>query len=329
MANGQDQIGILEKKLQRARHMTWVWCFLIFVLTIANIYQYIAFVQPNSKEADFAKYPFIDPSRHIIKQEHFLTTVQPLRDYLKNLVETETNADISIYYEFLNTGANISINPDDRYYPASLIKLPIAIVAMKKVQDGEWRLDSELVLMTEDINEEFGDIYTKYSVGDRITVEEVIKWSLMKSDNTAHDMLFRNTTTDERVAFIDDIGLYELFDQDFSVTTKEYARIFRSLYTASYLNREYSQKVLEWLTQAEFKDYLSYGLGPEAKFAHKYGIHVSNNIFADAGIVYYPNRPYLLVVIIKGKFDNHEENRALATSIMHNISSKAYELANQ
>jgi D-alanyl-D-alanine carboxypeptidase len=49
---------------------------------------------------------------------------------------------ISIYYEQLNSGANISVNKDLRLWPASLTKLPVALVVMKKIESGGWSEDT-------------------------------------------------------------------------------------------------------------------------------------------------------------------------------------------
>ncbi len=40
------------------------------------------------------------------------------------------------------------------------------------------------------------------------------------------------------------------------MTTKEYTRLIRSLYTANYLNPEHSQILLDMLTRTDYDDYL-------------------------------------------------------------------------
>src|SRR3989344_9544694 len=65
-------------------------------------------------------YPYIDISRNFIPQEHFITTLQPLRDELNQLVakEAEGGSTVSVYIEYLNTGANVSINTQIGIWPA-------------------------------------------------------------------------------------------------------------------------------------------------------------------------------------------------------------------
>jgi len=44
----------------------------------------------------------------------------------------------SVYFEYLPTGANISINKDAEFFPASLLKVPVAMAIAKKIDKREW-----------------------------------------------------------------------------------------------------------------------------------------------------------------------------------------------
>ena len=91
------------------------------------------------------KYPFIDISRHFIDPTDFIVNLQPLREELRALAEPLPSDSMTIYVEYLNTGANIAINNDTKIWPASLAKLPLAMAVMKKVESGTWQLHNELV----------------------------------------------------------------------------------------------------------------------------------------------------------------------------------------
>lgn len=88
--------------------------------------------------------------RHFMEEKHIITTLQPIREKFREIIDQNGPDSISLYFEYLNTGANISINPDLRILPASLIKVPLAMAVMKKVERGEWLLTNELVMMKED-----------------------------------------------------------------------------------------------------------------------------------------------------------------------------------
>lgn len=129
------------------------------------------------------------------------------------------------------------------------------MAVMKKIEKGEWRLYNELILTKEDRDNEWGDVY-KYPIGSPITIEKLIEEMLLNSDNTAYRILYRNLSMDEVRDVFTALGLDDFFDQEGKITSKEYTRLLRSLYTANYLNPEHSQFLLKILSRTEYDDYL-------------------------------------------------------------------------
>lgn len=268
-------------------------------------------------------YPLIDPARSIVAQEHFFSTIEPLRKDLKGLAAKYGNEGtrVGIYFEYLNTGANVSINQEERFWPASLSKMPTAFAVMKKIEEGAWNLDSEMVLFYEDRDDRFGELYKK-PVGTRFTVEQLLKELLINSDNTAHRILVRNLSGADYEAVIEALGMEELYDKEYNITAKEYSRIFRSLYNASYLNRENSETILQWSSESRFDDLLAAGIPSSVRFSHKIGEEYKEVVFLDSGIIYVPNRPFLLTVMVDAsKAGGYERAR----DIMREIARAAYE----
>jgi beta-lactamase class A len=293
-------------------------CTVIGILLVSNLITIAFLVREKTSENPGKKYPYVDIARSFIPQEHFIVNIQPLREDLQEIVASQPEGTVSIYYEFLNTGANIQINNSQRFYPASLVKLPTAMVAMKKIESGDWKLDDMLVLMDEDKDNRYGQLY-KEQTGTKFTIEQLLKTLLTESDNTAHRILMRNLSEKELGALKDDIGLDDLFNERQEVSAKEYSRIFRSLYNSSFLKRRDSQKILEWLTQTKFNSTLPSGLPKGTNFAHKIGEDDVEKNYLDAGIVYLPNRPYLITVMIK----QHDQKQSEA--LMKQISKAAYD----
>ena len=114
------------------------------------------------------QYPLLSPARELYDKSDLIVNVQPLRDELN---EIGKDPQISIYFEFLNTGANISVNKDLTIWPASLMKIPIAMAVAKKVETGQWKMDSELVLLESDKDDRFGELY-KQPVDTRFSIEK-------------------------------------------------------------------------------------------------------------------------------------------------------------
>lgn len=281
------------------------------------------------KEVQLAKsnnseFYLLDPARSLYKDENLVTNIEPLRQFLKSLPEREKDkADISIYFEVLTTGANVSVNPDLALWPASLAKLPVSMVIMKKVQDGKLSLDQKIVFTqgdqsVEELSSEFQQVGQSYSI------KELLEKLLIYSSNSAYHMLKRQATPEELNTIVQEVGLEQLFTEEGKVSAKEYSRLFRSLYVASYLNPDNSQFLLGLMKNSTYPRDLKAGLPQDVSFAHKWGENSYYKVYSDSGIVYAGNRPYLIGVLIQTKSGDTEESKDYVDSIMKEISERTY-----
>lgn len=294
---------------------------LLVILSTALFWTYFFHIpQKLSKAGEDInpKYELLNPARKFVKQENLIVNFQPLRDELKKF---EGNKNISIYFEYLNTGANISVNKDAEFWPASLLKVPVAMAVAKKVERGEWRWDNKLVLMASDKDEKFGTLYNE-PTGSTYTIEELVKRVLVDSDNTANFILVRNLEESEIIGVYDHIGLKDFFYASGSIGAKKYSVIFRALYNSSYLSEQNSQKLLGYLSQTQFKNYIQNALPQDVIFSHKIGEDIEKGVYLDSGIVYLKNRPYVLTVMINLKDETEAEG------MMKEISGHVYEYVN-
>lgn len=270
------------------------------------------------KESEFS---MLDPLRKFIPAENYITNIEPLRNYLYGL-EKEYPDSISIYFESINSGANISVNKDIRLFPASLSKLVQAIIIVKKVEDGQLSFGQSIKIEPADLSSGSGDLY-KTANNTSMTVEDLLRELIVNSDNTAQNVFKRYLSFSDYLTFQNTVGLQDLYNEKGFISAKEYTRILRVLYTSNFLKPENSQKILGYMANSTFKDYLSQGIPENVVFAHKYGENKDYDIFADSGIVYVPGKPYMISVMIKGK-DSSLETRAWAVSLMKEISERAY-----
>lgn len=258
----------------------------------------------------------INPLRVFVADKDVIVNLQPLRKYLTDMYEADPG--VSVYFEFLNTGSNISISKDAEFFPASLLKLPIAMASVKNIEEGKWKWNTELTLMESDKDDHFGTLY-KQPTGTRVTIESLVEKMIVDSDNTAYYLTLRNLEKDApRQSVWNHLGLQDFFTSDGKISAKRYAVVLRSLYNAAYLSKEDSSKILTLLTKTPFTEYLERGLPEGTEFAHKIGVVPSEAVYMDAGIVYLPNRPYILIVMTQGKEKKEAER------IMKDISERAY-----
>lgn len=319
----QNELNKINK-----RNYKKIIVFLV-ILNFVTIGFFVYKNRPSALRNTINPYPLIDLSRSFVSQEHYLVNIQLLREKMRAMVDEFGADSVSIYIEYLNTGGNISINPNLYIWPASLTKLPLAIAVIKKIENGEWDWQNELVIMPGDNNDKSGDVknpLSEYPVGTRFTIEKLLDELLVNSDNTAYYVLLRNLHQDDLKEVIQALGVEALFTEEGRVSAKEYSRIFRSLFTASYLSRENSEKILEWLDASVFDEFLSRGVADNILFPHKYGIDDNLKAYSDSGIVYIPNRPYIISVMVQGDENKpYKEEKKRVALFMEKVSREVYE----
>lgn len=287
----------------------------LFVVSLAlnvGLFVYVLFTATKNTPSP-KDYPLLDAALGFRSKKDLIVNLEPLR---QELIRIGKENDVSIYFEFLNTGANISVNKDSAFWPASLMKIPVGMAVMRKIEKGEWSFDNELLLLPEDKNSEFGELY-RLPDNSRFTVERLLREMLVNSDNTARSIFMRNLDFAEIQVVLDHLGIEDIFNSDLKIQTKKYSIFWRSLYTASFLSPENSQKLIELMSQSSATKYLRRGIPENIMFSHKIGVS-GDTIYSDSGIVYAPNRPYILTVMLS------KPSEADATALMEEISRKVY-----
>lgn len=117
------------------------------------------------------------------------------------------NGDIGIYIKNLRNGKIIAINADTIFPTASIVKVPILVGVMDKIQKEELRYDQELVYK-DSLLYEGVDILGSFKTGEKIALKKVIMLMMTTSDNTASLWLQSLAGTGTRInAILDSIGL--------------------------------------------------------------------------------------------------------------------------
>ncbi len=306
---------------------------LILILLIILLGTYIFYVPSikstkNNSESNL----YLSPTLELLDKKDLIVDFQGLRDSLTRKYEVQGEYLVSIYFEYFPTGANISINKDEKIWPASLIKIPIAMAAMKKVQDGKWKIGNELVILDQDKDSEYGELYKEPS-GTTMTIKKFLEETLINSDNTAHFVLLRNIEGSELEDVYVHLGMDDIIDAlkkspkkdaeiDNRITAKRYSIFFRSLYNSTYLSQEYSELFLSISAKAP-RELLNKGIPDNVPFVHKTGIRVDESVRADSGIVYVPGRPYILTVMVQQK-DKKKLNDKEVEQIFESVSKEVY-----
>lgn len=276
--------------------------------------------QQNSREIRQAGYKFVNPllecevenTSPIFKSAE----IKIKKTIQEDIIEENPSVSVSLYYRDLKNGPAFGINEQEKYSPASLLKVPLMITYHKYAEKNHEVFDREILFdkaSSEFYKQEVAPA-NRLEVGKNYTVAALIEAMILYSDNEAANLLFQNINPDELNLIFSDLGLSvpNLYDPDNAITTKDYASFFRILYNSSYLSREMSERALGLLSMVNYREGLVAGIPKEIMISHKFGERESlgeNKKIVrqlhDCGIIYHPARPYLLCVMTKGeKFED-------------------------
>lgn len=122
---------------------------------------------------------------------------------LNNYIKKHYNA--SILYENLASGFTYNYNTDKVYYAASTIKALDALYIYTKAFNGEINLDEKV-----DYESKFYDKSSKgmsqYKFGEKVSLRDLVKYVIVFSDNTAHNMLVNYIGRSNLQQFGNDLG---------------------------------------------------------------------------------------------------------------------------
>lgn len=265
------------------------------------------------------KYPLTNTTLNCSEYEESLIAVQTLTkkfdETIKVFIATGKAERISIWTRDLNTKLWAASNEFEKYAPASLFKVPVMIAYFKLAEIQPTLLDTQLEYQPKGLYvEQNFDPKEKLVAGQRYRVADLIEHMIIYSDNEAAALLLDHLTPQVYEDVLLDLGI-RIPDGDGStdfVTVKTYANIYRVLFNASYLSREYSERALEILTKSTFNG-ITDPLPTNIKVAHKFGERLvedqkGNAItheLHDCGIVYKSNSPYSICIMTEGKnFDD-------------------------
>ena len=271
-------------------------------------------------------FPFINPSATLNLKKHFIINMSPLREEFTT-IRARFSQKTYVYFAYLNNDSWIGLNERDHFVAASTIKVPLSMAIMKMVEEGKLALDTPYTLAEEDLDDRYGDLY-KRGVGATLTIRELIEVMLTQSDNTSMKALFhiaRDIGITDPLADVyafmgwDSYANFGETPTYIEINLKTLSNMFLSLYNAKFVDLEHSQIILSYLDHSIFNDEIPAGVPESISVAHKVGMQVESNSYTDCGIVYAPNRNYLLCVGSEGA------DKATADKFIAEISHAAYD----
>ncbi len=284
-------------------------------------------------------YQFISPVRCFqpaLEQEGGYGKLETnLTTYINQQKQTNGATRVGLHFRNLRNGATIGINSNEFFYPASLFKVPVAMVYYRMAQNDGSILKQSLTapnnfnnMTTQTVPAVTEEIQPKQTY----TVDDLIRRMLVYSDNRALSVLkqqlaklaAQNNDDDLTGQILEDLGiLYQSREGELVVSARQYSSIMRILFNTNFLDNEYSEKLLKILSETDFQDGLEKYLPDDIKIAHKYGITrlpPSKAVqLMDCGVIYHPKVSYSACVMVEAKdYDT-------AANIVANLSKIIYQ----
>ncbi len=240
-----------------------------------------------------------------------------VKGFVNGRIAAGLATDISVYVIDYRTGAWTGVNENDPYDPASLLKVPLLIAYYQMAEKDPAVLSRTLSFSGSDQNAgEYFRSTNDIRAGQPYTADELLQSMIANSDNTAAALLQQSADQNSLSEVFTDLGLPvpgQTSGPDY-ISAKRYAYFFRVLYNATYLDRAYSEKALELLSQPDFPQGIRGGLPAGTVAAQKFGERTLANAdgsvvdrqLHDCGIVYKPGSPYLICIMSRSASANFD-----------------------
>jgi len=229
--------------------------------------------------------------------------------------------DVSVFYRDLLDGPWFGVNEQVKYNAASMMKLPVMLIWLKRAEKDPTVLQRSLLFDEKSYNGPVQNIKPEQTLtnGTSYAVDELLRYMVQFSDNRAMWLLYKELTDAEIGDALDSMDVTnDPSSGNNEITVHDYSGFLRILYNASYLNKEMSEKALKLMSVQEFNSGIAAGIPKGTKLASKFGEYADISKpdtvqLHEFGIVYHPNGPYILGVLTRG--NNYDKQANVIKSV--------------
>lgn len=219
----------------------------------------------------------------------------------------------------LDDGTRYSLNENEVFKAASLIKLPVMVALYRESEKRNLDLDTKYYLKGVDKVAGAGSLYSK-PVGYEVTYRDLLRLMGKESDNTAFTIA-RNLLSDKKITeTMQELGMVKTSLETNETSLADIGNAFENLWQGGVLSEDNRDELFLFLTDTLYENWLADGLPDGIQLVHKYGreVHVVN----DAGIAMTP-KPYVIVILTNGVVEREADTTIpLISQIVFDAESK-------
>jgi beta-lactamase class A len=245
--------------------------------------------------------------------------------------EVEDYGGISgVYVRDLEGGWAYGVRPDEEFFTASIIKVPVMVAVYRKVDEGEIDFSQMVEIQADDWAAGAGWLQWE-EPGTKQTVGDLLYLMMTQSDNVATNVLVRLVGGREHVNEVarslgaKDTVLYQKLSSERAAvpsldnrsTPRDMATMMAKIAAGEAASRESCKNMIDLMYQDELDWWLDAGLPADVWAANKAGWLYQ--VYNEAGIVQDGDRPYTVAILSKYGTPDPDEGALLIEDISRTV----------
>jgi beta-lactamase class A len=305
----------------------------IIILAVSLVTVIFKTGNSNNNQQNYCEKDYNDSSKCLLSPRVYTNLIpansmlilnfKPLKEDVSNYIN-KSKLNVSVYALNLRDGASFGINSGETYEPASLNKLPIAIIIMKKVEEGKLKIDSMIPITDNERDGSSGPLYAMHV--NEMSVKDLLYYMLSESDDTALWVLASQVSVEDLAHLSDYLNYYQQDinisrnDNVYQITAKSTGNLFISLYLSTALEPQDSEMILKLLTNTSFDIRKYANLPSNVTVAQKYGAYFTKEKkeFHSCGIIYVEDSRFFYCVMTQ------DMDREKASQVVGTVVNKLY-----
>ena len=254
-----------------------------------------------------------------------------------NSMITGYQGDIGIYVKNLRTGKVAMINADTIFPTASIVKVPIMLGIMDRMNKAELAYDS-LFTYKDSLLYEGSDILGSFKSGETIALKKILMLMLTTSDNTASLWLQTIAGTGTRInTILDSLGFKDTRVNSRTpgrennrtqygwgqTTPREMGTLFEKIYRYEVFSKDASERMLRLLGRNFWDEDEGISVIPPTieVFSKNGCVNASRS---EVMLVNLPDNPYVFCIFTKNNRDTQWTHANEAWTMARNLSAMIY-----